>query len=76
MDTFESWWLETAEGGLNLDCALIWWGKPPPSWEEWEDERWYARRQWEKWQRQQVTAARLSSKLPAEVLRIIQAAVC
>ncbi|CAE7877058.1 unnamed protein product [Symbiodinium microadriaticum] len=65
--------LETEEGGLEPNCALIWHDGAPPSW---EDERWYARREWEKWQRQQVMAARLSSKLPAQVLHIVQAAVC
>ena len=34
------------------------------------------RRQSEKWQKQQVMAARLSSKLPARVLGTIQAAIC
>ncbi|OLP78716.1 hypothetical protein AK812_SmicGene41080 [Symbiodinium microadriaticum] len=70
METYESWWLETVEGCLEPNCGA------PPSWEEWEGERWYARQDWEKRQRQQVMAARLSSKLPAEVLHIVQAAVC
>ncbi|OLP83992.1 hypothetical protein AK812_SmicGene35183 [Symbiodinium microadriaticum] len=54
MEAYETWWLETEEGGLVTRCSLIWDHHGPPSWEEWEDERWYARRAWEKWQRQQV----------------------
>eukprot|EP00439_Symbiodinium_sp_Y106_P062126 s1887_g9.t1 len=54
---YQSWWLKTMEGCLELSCACIWWESAPPSWEEWEDERWYAWREWEKWRRQQVVAA-------------------
>ena len=67
-----AWALEV---GLELSCTFIWWDSVPPSWEEWEDERWHARREWEKWQRQKVLATCLSCP-SAEVLHIVQPTVC
>ena len=55
-------WQETEEGSLVKDCNCLWQGVAPPSWEEWEDERWYARQQCMAWQRQQV---KLESRLPS-----------
>ena len=68
MGTYERWWLETVEGGLELSCTLMWRGQRATKLRGVGGRGWYARREWEKWQRQQVIAARLSSKLPAEVL--------